>query len=36
MFNAFTHSLKDKSLAELPKRTAPLHGSLVAYLSLPA
>jgi hypothetical protein len=26
LFNAFTESLKDSSLAELPKRTEALHG----------
>jgi len=34
LFNAFTESLKDGSLAELPKRTEALHGLLDSHVGL--
>lgn len=34
LFNAFTESLKDGSLAELPKRTEALHGLLDTHVGL--
>ncbi len=34
LFNAFTESLKEGSLAELPKRTEALHGLLDTYVRL--
>jgi hypothetical protein len=34
LFNAFTESLKDGSLAELPKRTEALHGLLDCHVGL--
>lgn len=34
LFNAFTESLKDGSLAELPKRTEALHGLLDVHVGL--
>jgi len=36
LFNAFTESLKDGNLAELPKRTEALHGLLDANVGLAA
>ncbi|MBB5030524.1 DUF932 domain-containing protein [Prosthecobacter vanneervenii] len=36
LFNAFTESLKDGNLAELPKRTEALHGLLDTYVGLSA
>lgn len=36
LFNAFTESLKQGSLAELPKRTEALHGLLDTYVGLAA
>ena len=34
LFNAFTESLKDGNLAELPKRTVALHGLLDVHVGL--
>ena len=34
LFNAFTESLKEGSLAELPKRTEALHGLLDVHVGL--
>jgi hypothetical protein len=34
LFNAFTESLKDGALSELPKRTEALHGLLDSYVGL--
>jgi hypothetical protein len=36
LFNAFTESLKDGNLAELPKRTEALHGLLDTHVGLSA
>ncbi|QIF06088.1 DUF932 domain-containing protein [Roseimicrobium sp. ORNL1] len=36
LFNAFTESLKEGNLAELPKRTEALHGLLDTYVGLSA
>ena len=36
LFNAFTESLKDGNLAELPKRTEALHGLLDTQVGLAA
>ena len=36
LFNAFTESLKEGSLAELPKRTEALHGLLDTHVGLSA
>ncbi len=34
LFNAFTESLKDGNLAELPKRTEALHGLLDTHVGI--
>ncbi len=34
LFNAFTESLKEGNLAELPKRTEALHGLLDTHVGL--
>jgi hypothetical protein len=36
LFNAFTESLKEGNLAELPKRTEALHGLLDTHVGLSA
>ncbi len=36
LFNAFTESLKEGNLAELPKRTQALHGLMDTYVGLSA
>jgi hypothetical protein len=36
LFNAFTESLKDGALSELPKRTEALHGLLETHIGLSA
>jgi hypothetical protein len=36
LFNAFTESLKDGNLAELPKRTEALHGLRDTHICLSA